>query len=306
VLPTNFASIGTVVSGSSPGTVTFDDTSCTGGTGFHYRVRCSNGFGNSGYTAPVKVWTPALSYAGGREFHIGPGQLYQSIASFSPQNGGPGWDSLAPGDTIYIHCNASLAPYFERLMLTCRGTPAHPIRIVGISDPATGQQPILDGLNATTSPEFSIGYTGYETFSLIFVGRHATYGPGHAGWLQIENLELRGAYRGDSGGLTFTGYQGSVANWDFAGSGVYLQWCDNVTVKGCWSHGNGNGIFGKSYGEQLRYMLQDHRRWRPQGRRVCVLHGHRPRQHPPKGKQMSELTDGRSYIKTGMRTAWVA
>lgn len=37
------------------------------------------------------------------------------------------------------------------------------------------------------------------------------------GYLDIEGLEVRGAYRGDAGGLTYTNSQGFVTPYDYGG-----------------------------------------------------------------------------------------
>lgn len=252
-----FVEVGTFTGGGSPGAVVFDDFTATARGAFAYRIRAQNGSGLSGYTKSGAVFTPPNDPSWDRTFAIGPGKTYTSIAAFSPSNGGPGWDSLAPGDTVYLFPNrdgsSNVIPYFERLMLTVRGTPTRPIRIIGVPDPATGQRPILDGTNATTSPEFTVTYTPYDQGYGIFIASHTTNGPGHPGWLTIENLEIRNFYQGDSKTNLYTGFDGVQRHYGGA-NGFYLHWCDHVTIRNCYLHDNGQGLFGKSYGDPIRYI----------------------------------------------------
>ena len=63
---------------------------------------------------------------------------------------------LGPGDTRDIHWPNG-PPYYEKLLISESGTASAPINIVGVPGP-NGQQPIIDGDNATTSSQFQYFY----------------------------------------------------------------------------------------------------------------------------------------------------
>ncbi len=240
----SFALIGT----TSNGATSYTDATASPRGAYWYRVRAKDGSNRrsgyavrSGYPAtPVTVFTPWTASQGGRDFHIGSGKTYTSIGDFST---GFGWDNLAADDTVYIHSGT----YHERLMLSCRGLPSHPIRIVGVPDPSTGARPIIDGTSATTAAEFVVGYTPYETYGLIFVGPHVTSGPYHPGHLVIQGLQLQNTTG------SFTGYAGATQTWA-PGSGFYMTWCDDVTIRDCKLSVDSNGVFFKSYGDPIRFV----------------------------------------------------
>ena len=94
-------------------------------------------------------------------YNIGPGQPYTTLGSFP-------WSSLGPGDTVDIHWQPT--PYYEKLLISESGTASAPINIVGVPGPS-GQQPIIDGDNATTNSQFQYFYTPMEGNSLLLVAR---------------------------------------------------------------------------------------------------------------------------------------
>ena len=169
-------------------------------------------------------------------YNIGPGQPYTTLGSFN-------WSSLQPGDTVDIHWQST--PYREKLMISESGTASAPINIVGVPGP-NGQQPIIDGQNATTSSQFDYSYNPMQENSLICIYHSAnqpgTYSPSY---INISGLELEGAYSGtnDGGPYTFTDSHGTVQDYaDFAAA-IYANGVRNLTVQNCTIHDNGLGIF---------------------------------------------------------------
>src|SRR5208337_3822438 len=172
-------------------------------------------------------------------YNIGPGQPYTTLGAFT-------WSSLQPGDTVDIHWQST--PYREKIMISESGTASAPINIVGVPGPS-GQQPIIDGQNATTSSQFQYSYNPMQEDSLICIyrsaGQPSTYMPSY---INISGLELEGAYSGtnDGGPYTFTDNSGKVQQWaDFAAA-IYANGVQNITIENCTIHDNGLGIFVNS------------------------------------------------------------
>jgi hypothetical protein len=80
------------------------------------------------------------SLAWAADYHVGPGQTYANIGDVP-------WESLAAGDTVFIHARPT--PYLEKWVLNRVGTAANPITVHGVPD-ANGALPIIHGEGATT------------------------------------------------------------------------------------------------------------------------------------------------------------
>ena len=59
------------------------------------------------------------------------------------------WSGLLPGDVVNIHWQPTA--YHEKIILSVNGTALQHIQINGVAGPQ-GQLPVLDGANATSSP----------------------------------------------------------------------------------------------------------------------------------------------------------
>src|SRR5262249_15631872 len=60
--------------------------------------------------------------ARGFDYHVGPEQRYTAIGAVP-------WYKLAPGDNVFIHYRQT--PYFEKFLISTRGTAAKWIRVLG-------------------------------------------------------------------------------------------------------------------------------------------------------------------------------
>lgn len=215
----------TVVGTTAVGATSYVDTTVTAGQAYLYRIKASGSGGDSAPTAEVPARTPRTA-ATANVYNIGPGQTYTSIGAFN-------WDGLNPGDTVRIHCNKdgsnNVVPYFERFLISRRGTPAARIVVEGVPDPATGDLPIIDGDGATTHSQFTVSYTPYERNSLLFIGSHSTGDPCGPGYLTVRHLH----FRNTKAPMTFTGYQGGAAqSWAAFSAAVYVQKGDDVLLEG--------------------------------------------------------------------------
>lgn len=183
---------------------------------------------------PLLLWNVALAAftlgAPAAEYHIGPDQPINSISAFQ-------WDTLAPGDTVFIHWRAE--PYREKILISNSGAANQPIRISGAPGPQ-GQKPVLDGENATTSSQFRFPYSGTAARGLIAISRSQTQQDGYKPkYIEIDGLELRNA----NALYTFRDDQGTIAQYRPNASAVFVERGENLTISNCTLTGCGNGLF---------------------------------------------------------------
>ena len=211
---------------------------------YYVRVRAANASGNSGYTAQIVVRSASAGTGSPKLYTIGPGKQYATLGALN-------WSQLGPGDTVEIFPNknssGTIIPYYEKPMISVRGTATAPITITGMADPATGQLPIIDGTNAVTNAQGSVHYQPLEDTSLVLIGNTATEQTNSAGWspgyLTISNLEIRNAYQG-----SYTGFDGASHSYNNP-YGIYIEKGDHITIQGCSIHDNGGGVFGAGQGD---------------------------------------------------------
>jgi hypothetical protein len=170
-------------------------------------------------------------------YNVGPGLAYTTLGAVP-------WNNLQPGDAVNIHWQAN--PYHEKIMLSASGTAAQHITINGIAGP-NGQLPVLDGTNATSSPNSPrFSYTPMEDMGLIVLYRDQTQAYGyHPSFIDINNLQLQGA----NAGTAYTGYGGDARTYAAGASGVWMEGTSDVTIHGCTITNDSNGVFAKSGGD---------------------------------------------------------
>jgi VCBS repeat-containing protein len=184
----------------------------------------------------VGVATASAGTGSAKTYDIGPGQTYANIADLD-------WTKVGPGDTVNIHYKPG--GYHELFQISTRGTPLAWITINGIPDPATGALPTIDGYQAVLAPQFQNHYTPLHGYGGLVVGLRPGYTEGYKpGYILVQGLQFQNVYRGDSGGNTFTDYDGSTKTYGTVGAGIYLERADHVTIKKCVVANNGEGIFG--------------------------------------------------------------
>ncbi|WP_162668352.1 FG-GAP-like repeat-containing protein [Gemmata massiliana] len=232
---------------TTPGATSFTDTGTAAESAYVYRVRATNGAGDSGYAVPSSdvmyslfgtgfgVVTPSAGTGVPRVYDIGPGQKYQNIADLD-------WSKLGPGDTVNIHYKPG--GYHELFQISTRGTATARITINGIPDPVTGALPVIDGYQAVLAPQFVNSYAALSGSGAVVIGVRPNYAVGYKpGYITIQNLQVQNAYQGNSNN-TFTDYNGLKKAYGLVGAGIYLERAENVTIKGCTINGNGQGVFG--------------------------------------------------------------
>lgn len=261
---------------TAAGETTWTATGLTALTSYGFRVRSVNATGASDYTAAEGLsvtdgQTVANSSADYGEwigftagtltgiYEIGPGKTYANWAAFEASNGGNATSRLGGDDDTDDAAVVSVYfdTYTEAPQFGGRGTPTNRVTIQGIL--SGNDRPILDADGAVIlnpDPDGSgDGREGrgqeYEIAAVLFVGRNSSvtpvyFEPGH---VLIKNLHFKNAYDGFTG----TAEAARVINWSHESAGIDLADCRDVTIENCWFDSNGNGIFGKSYGDISLY-----------------------------------------------------
>lgn len=168
------------------------------------------------------------------DYHVGDAQPYASISAVP-------WQSLQPGDTVWIHWRAT--PYREKWVIGLQGTSTASISVRGVPGPA-GQLPVIDGQNAVTpSP---LNYWN-EARSVIKIGGSNVPDNSVAKWIVIEGLDVRGARPPN----TFTADDHSVQTYSMNAAAIHIELGENITIRNCIIRDSGNGLFVSSSGEDV-------------------------------------------------------
>src|SRR6185436_4112145 len=159
-------------------------------------------------------------------YEVGPGQTYASI-------GATPLATLQPGDTVRIHYRAT--PYKEKWVICLQGTAALPITFSGVAGP-NGELPIIEGIGAVTEP--GLNYFS-ENRGIVKIGGANTPADKMPKYIVVENLEIRGA----RSSYTFTDDSGATVSYASNASTIYVEKCENCTLRNNVLHDAGNGLF---------------------------------------------------------------
>ena len=163
-------------------------------------------------------------------YNIGPGQPYTTLGSFP-------WSSLGPGDTVDIHWQPT--PYYEKLLISESGTASAPINIVGVPGP-NGQQPIIDGDNATTSSQFQYFYNPMQEDAVVLIAPSASQSRSYTpSYINISGLEIRNGYQA----YNFTDNTGTTQTYGAFAASVWIEGASNITIQNCTLDSSGLGLF---------------------------------------------------------------
>ncbi|MBI2685379.1 MAG: PKD domain-containing protein [Acidobacteria bacterium] len=168
----------------------------------------------------------AAGIADGATYEVGPGRTYASI-------GAAPLSTLQPGDTVRIYYRST--PYKEKFVICRQGTAAAPISITGVPGPA-GELPIIEGIDAVTAP--GQNYWS-ESRGIVKIGGANTPPDTMPRYIVVENLEIRGARPSYS----FTDRNGAAAAYAANASTIYVEKCENCTIRNNILHDSGNGFF---------------------------------------------------------------
>ena len=169
-------------------------------------------------------------------YDIGPGQTYTTINSFP-------WYTLAAGDSVQIH----YATYHEFINISTSGTATQPIRVIGIPDPSTGAQPVIDGQNAVVGPNAHFQYThGTPSRGVVGIGPSAGAPVGFKpSYIEISGLTIMNAY-GGTNPYSFTDANGTTGTYSIQAAAIYLLLGNHIVITNCTLTGSSNGLFVQS------------------------------------------------------------
>ncbi|MGH9723368.1 MAG: right-handed parallel beta-helix repeat-containing protein [Bryobacteraceae bacterium] len=179
-----------------------------------------------GYCRPFLFPLALICVANAAIYEVGPGKPFASI-------GATPLSSLQPGDTVRIFYRST--PYKEKFVLCRQGTASLPITIQGVAGPG-GELPVIEGIGAVTAP--GQNYWS-EARGVVKIGGANTPPDTMPKYIVIENLEIRGA----RSSYTFTDDAGSTVAYSGNASTIYVEKCENCTIRNNVLHDAGNGLF---------------------------------------------------------------
>lgn len=169
------------------------------------------------------VLTPSARAA---DFHVGPGQPLA-------EPGNVPWETLAAGDTVFIHWRA--APYAAKWVLCRQGTAAAPITIRGVRGPG-GELPVVTGENAVTRG--TLNYWNRNR-GILKIGGASFPADTMPQYLVVESLDLRSARPP----FAFTPPGGGTESYINNAAALYVEKVRHLTVRDCVLSDSGNGLF---------------------------------------------------------------
>lgn len=184
------------------------------------------------------------------------------------------WGALVAGDVVNIYWKST--PYRFKFGLRGQGTIGAPIVINGVTD-SSGNRPQFDwssGAFTAAGCNPSGHFGGYLGDSDVFSATQA-YGESLGGiliksgpndnfdtyvpkWIQIKNLDLRGAHG------TYTALDGTVQSWN--GAGLWVLRSEDCLAENCLVTDNANGLFtqannGTIEHTSVRFAIRNCRVW---------------------------------------------
>src|SRR5215213_1803217 len=161
--------------------------------------------------------------AAAADYHVGPDRVYKSIGAVP-------WYRLEAGDTVFIHWRPT--PYFEKFLISTRGTTDKWIRIIGIAGPG-GERPVISGRNATTSANMHYrwpapsGSSAIQQLGVVQIAAGAGEDRELPGYIEIANLRVQEGFKSN----TFTAENGSRATYDGFAACIYARSVQHLVVR---------------------------------------------------------------------------
>ena len=204
------------------------------------------------------------------DYHVGPNARYTAVGDVP-------WFRLAPGDTVFIHYKPT--PYFEKVLISTRGTPERWIRVIGVPGP-DGQLPVISGNNATTSRNMhyhwpaASGSSAIQNLGVVQVAAGAGENAPLPGYIEIANLQIQDGFSGHR----FTAEDGSRAAFDSFAACIYARSVQNLIVRNNVLTGCGQGFYnwtgsGERVVGRAADRHRDSRQLLPRQRRAGQLPG---------------------------------
>jgi hypothetical protein len=173
--------------------------------------------------------------ARGLDYHVGPEQRYTAIGAVP-------WYRLAPGDNVFIHYKQT--PYYEKFLISTRGTAAKWIRVVGVPGP-NGELPVVSGKNATTSANMhyhwpaASGSSAIQNLGVVQIAPGAGEKAPLPAYIEIASLRIQDGFSSNQ----FTAEDGSRASYDGFAACIYARSVQHLIVRDNILTGCGQGFF---------------------------------------------------------------
>lgn len=166
----------------------------------------------------------------GTDYPVGPGQALAAIGDVP-------WANLVAGDSVRIFWRDE--PYHEKFLIQGVGTEDAPIVVCGVAGP-DGQLPVIDGEDATASPDMGYSTVQGQGRGLIHVsfGEDDEYGD-KPQYVVIQGLHIRNAFYK----YGYTGSDGVMVPYLENAAGIFIERGEHITVRGVELESNGNGLF---------------------------------------------------------------
>lgn len=206
-------------------------------------------------------------------YDVGVGKAFTALGQLP-------WSQLKGCDTVRIYAKPNNVPYNEMILISA-GTNLAPtapnkfMRVIGVPDPVTGARPIIDGApdaqgklatQQETLPGQAARTLQYHDnasasrvlykLGLVMVGPQSgyNYNNGPAGYIGIENLDIRNSVYGNS----FMDAQGQkVDSYASFGTCLFVEAAAHLVVKNNVMHNCGNGLFINSKNSTVVELSQD-------------------------------------------------
>jgi len=200
-------------------------------------------------------------------YDVGPDKAYSALSELP-------WSQLKGCDTVRIYAKPNNGEYNEMLLISA-GTNLAPtapnkfMRVIGMLDPVTGARPIISGTNATqletlpgqaprTLQYHDNGSANRALYNLgvVMVGPQQgyDYNNGPAGYIGIENLDIRNA----TYNAPFTdGKYGTQDVYSSFGTCLFVEAAAHLVVKNNLLHNCSNGLFINSKNGTVVELSQD-------------------------------------------------
>jgi hypothetical protein len=209
-------------------------------------TRADAGTTAAGAPPPLPAEGPLACPPGnGRTYEIGEGKSYATVGAMP-------WEKLSAGDRVLIHWRRE--PYREKILISTRGTAEQPIRVCGVPGP-DGALPVISGENATTRREAHYPYAATQERGLVILTlRHGSRWGFKPGYILIQGLELRSAWRGNdptpTAFRTFLDNEGKQRPYSGNAAGIFVERGEHVTIRGNTITDCGYGLFVASGGSE--------------------------------------------------------
>jgi len=169
------------------------------------------------------------------DYHVGPGQSLTKIGDVP-------WYRLQPGDTVYIHYQPT--PYYEKFLISSRGTPTQWIRVLGVPGP-NGELPIISGNNATTSSNMHYHWQQPDLVQwdgVVQIAVRADDATGYAplpGYIEVAGLQIQDGYKD----YKFTAENGTSLNYEGFAACVYARTAQHIIIRNSVMTNCGQGFY---------------------------------------------------------------